>query len=137
MRRLLLVLLLIVVLSLVACGGESAPAGDQGEVAGAGDAAAGRRLFDQNLIGTQAGCMTCHSLEPGVNMVGPSLANIGADAGSRVPGVSAEEYLQEAITMPDAHIVEGFSPGIMPAALAEELSAQDVDNLVAFLLTLQ
>ncbi len=137
MRKSLLVLLLIVALSLAACGGESAPAGGEGDVAGPGDATAGRKIFDQNLIGAQAGCIACHSLEPGVTMVGPSLATIGTDAGSRVPNVSAEEYLREAITKPDAHVVEGFSPGIMPAALADELSAQDVNNLIAFLLTLQ
>lgn len=136
MRRMTFFLFLLV-LSLAACGGESAPTGEDAERAGPGDAAAGEAIFNQSLIGTQTGCMVCHSLEPGVSMVGPSLGTIGADAGSRVSGVSAEDFLRKAITAPDADIAEGFSAGIMPAALADELSAQEIDDLVAFLLTLR
>lgn len=137
MRKLAVFLMVLLVLSLVACGGESAPAGGDAEPAGPGDAAAGKAIFNQSLIGTQAGCMTCHSLEPGVAMVGPSLGTIGTDAGSRVSGVSAEDFLRKAITEPDADIAEGFAAGIMPAALANELSAQEVNDLIAFLLTLK
>lgn len=143
MQKILLILALVLVFSLAACGGDSAPAGGEGEAAspadagGAGSAGAGEELFEQSLIGTQAGCMTCHSLEPGVTMVGPSLATIGAEAGSRVPGVSAEDYLRKSITEPDADLAEGFSAGIMPAALAGELTEQQVADLVAFLLTLK
>ena len=139
MKKLLfVVILMLVVLSLAACGGESAPSGGEGgAAAGPGDAAAGQKIFEQTLIGTQAGCVTCHSLEPGVTMVGPSLATIGAEAGSRVSGMSAEEYLRQSILEPDAHLAEGFSPGIMPAALADELTEQQLNDLVAYLMTLK
>lgn len=132
-RKLVLLLLLILALTLAACGGGSAPEGD----APAGDAAAGETIFAQTLIGTQPGCVTCHSLEAGVTLVGPSLATIGADAGSRVSGQSAEDYLQQSIQEPDVHITEGFSAGLMPAALADELSAQELSDLVAYLQTLK
>jgi mono/diheme cytochrome c family protein len=124
----LLLLLLILGLALAACGGgkEPAPADEGG--AGSGDAAAGEKLFNQTLIGTQAGCVTCHSLEPGVSMVGPSLAGIGA---------KSEDFLRKSITAPDAEIAEGFTPGIMPKALADELSEQQLNDLVAFLRTLK
>lgn len=135
MRTLLLIFLLLTVLSLVACGGESAPASEG--VGGAGDPAAGEELFAQTLIGTQPGCSTCHSLEPGVTMVGPSLATIGADAGSRVSDVSDEDYLRTSIMEPDAHVAEGFAAGLMPQALATELSDEQLNDLVAYLLTLK
>jgi cytochrome c551/c552 len=137
MQKLLLVLVLGLLLGLVACGGGSAPAGEEGQAAASGDAAAGESLYSQSLIGTQAGCATCHSLEPGVTMVGPSLATIGADAGSRASGVSAEDYLRKSIMEPDADIAEGFAAGLMPAALADELTEEQVNDLVAFLLTLK
>jgi cytochrome c551/c552 len=137
MHKLYLILVLLLVLSLAACGGESAPASSQDEAAGLGDASAGEELFSQSLIGTQPGCMTCHSLEPGVTMVGPSLATIGAEAGSRVAGVSAEDYSRQSILEPDAFVAGGFAKGLMPAALADELTAQQVNDLVAFLLTLK
>jgi cytochrome c553 len=128
MRKLssLMLLLLILSLAMAACGGgESAPAK---ESTGPGDAAAGEKLFNETLIGTQAGCTTCHSLEPGVTMVGPSLAGIGA---------KSEDYLRKSITEPDGDLAEGFTPGIMPKALADELSDQQLNDLVAFLRTLK
>ncbi len=139
MKKLLFVLILLsVVLSLAACGGESAPSGGEGgAAAGPGDAAAGKKLFEQTLIGTQAGCITCHSLEEGVTMVGPSQAHIGAEAASRIPGMSAEEYLRQSILDPNAYIVEGFDPDIMPGTFADELTEQQVNDLVAYLLTLK
>jgi len=137
MRKLVLILALVLTLGLVACGGDSAPAEEKPEAAGPGDAAAGEKLFSQSLIGTQAGCMTCHSLEPDVTMVGPSLATAGADAALRVSGMSAEDYLRESIMDPNAYVVEGFAAGIMPEALANELTEQQVRDLVAFMQTLK
>ena len=69
-----------------------------------------------------------------MTLVGPSMATIGADAGSRVAGMSAEDYLRQSILEPDANIADGFSAGIMPKALATELSEQQVNDLVAFML---
>jgi hypothetical protein len=70
-------------------------------------------------------------------MVGPSLATIGTDAGSRVSGQSAEDYLRQSIENPNDYIPEGFSAGLMPEALSDELSAQEKSDLVAYLLTLK
>jgi cytochrome c551/c552 len=129
-------LLLALALVLVGCGGGSTSE-EGAESASVGDAQAGEAIFAQTLVGTQPGCVTCHSLEPGVTMVGPSLAGIGAAAGSRVSGLSAEDYLRQSIQEPDAHVADGFSSGLMPAALADELSAQELSDLVAYLLTLE
>ena len=51
----------------------------------AGDPRAGERLFLETRGGTGAGCRICHSLQPGVKLVGPSLAGVGAAAATRVP----------------------------------------------------
>lgn len=125
--------LLVLLVFLAACGGEAAPASSPSGGDG-GDAQAGEVLYAQQLIGTQAGCVTCHSLEPDVVLVGPSLSKIGSEAGSRVSGLSAEEYLKQSILEPDAHLAEGFPAGIMPASLAGELSEQQVSHLVAYML---
>jgi len=136
MRKPMFILALILVVSLAACGGGSAPAGEEGEPAG-GDVGAGEALFAQSSVGTQAGCTTCHSLEPGVTLVGPSVANIGAEAGSRVSGVSAEDYLRQSILEPNAYVVEGFGEGIMPGGYGDELSEQQLNDLVAYLQSLK
>ena len=48
-----------------------------------------------------------------------------------------QDYLRESILNPDTYTTEGFSAGVMPAALADELSDQQVADLVAYLLTLK
>jgi len=130
------VLAFVLVASLAACGGGSEPAGGEGAAAG-GNAASGEAVFGQSPIGTLPGCMTCHSLEPGVTLVGPSLANIGTEAGSMVSGLSAEEYVRQSIVEPDAYVVEGFGEGIMPAGYGDALTSQQLDDLVAYLLSLK
>lgn len=84
----------------------------------------------------KAKCATCHSLEPGVRIVGPSLAGIATRAAERVPGMDARTYIEMSILKPDAYIVEGY-PNAMPSDLAKQLSGEEFDALVAFLLTLK
>jgi hypothetical protein len=98
-----------------------------------GDPAAGRDLFFESSLGASASCHICHSLEAGVNKVGPSLAGIGSLAAERVPGMSAEDYLRESMIDPDAYIVKGYSAGLMLPDLDENLSEEQIENLIAFL----
>jgi nitric oxide reductase subunit C len=127
---LMFVLVLALLVVLTACGGG-------GETGGDDAAAAGEELFKQTVIGNQAGCITCHSLDEGVVIVGPSMAGIGSRAGSTVSGLSAEEYLRQSILHPDAHLVEGFPAGTMPQVWGDELSNEQIDQLIAFLMTLK
>ena len=65
------------------------------------------------------------------------LAGIASQAGGRVPGMSAEEYLRQSILEPDAYIVEGFSAGTMPSVWDDELSEEQIESLVEYMLTLK
>jgi mono/diheme cytochrome c family protein len=78
---------------------------------------------------------TCHSLEQGEVIVGRSLAGVGARAGDRVEGLTAEEYIEQSLRDPDAHVVEGYPAGTMPS-WDEFLSDTQIEALVAYLLTL-
>ena len=132
---------LLLVLALVACGGgndATDSGGDSGAVSGV-DASTGEELYNKVTIGPASapGCVTCHSLEDGVVLVGPSHAGVGARAASYVAGQSAEDYLHTSIVDPDAHIVDGFTPGVMYQNYQDDLSADEVDALVAYLLTLK
>jgi hypothetical protein len=69
--------------------------------------------------------------------VGPSHANLAVTAETVVPGKSAEDYLRESIIEPDAHITEGFTAGIMYQNYGKDLSEQEINDLVAYLLTLK
>ncbi len=52
-----------------------------------------------------------------------------------MPGLSAEEYLRESIVDPAAYTVDGYFADAMPKVYKILLSEEDVDGLVAFLLT--
>jgi len=113
------------------CGGSG------GDEEPAGSVQAGEKLFKQATIGNQAGCASCHSLEAGVILVGPSLADIGSQADKRVSGLSAQEYLRQAILDPNSYTLDGFAANVMPMVWADELTEEQVDDLIAFLLTLK
>jgi mono/diheme cytochrome c family protein len=102
-----------------------------------GDAAQGELLFKGQVNG-QFPCSSCHSLDAGVQIVGPSLAGIATTAATRVEGYTAEQYIHESIVSPSAHIVEGFtSPSLMPATFGQLMTKQDLADVLAFLMTLQ
>ncbi len=126
MRIRSLFLLMVLLSILAACGGGEASPGE-------GDAAAGESVFSEVAV---PACTTCHSLEPGARGIGPSLATIGAEAGSRIVDVSAEEYLRQSIVEPSAFVVEGYG-NVMSDIYGTQLSAQQLDDLIAYLLTLE
>lgn len=129
----LLVILILVALALVACGGGGAATG--GASSGGGSVDNGKALFARTTIGSTAGCATCHSLD-GSQLVGPSMKGVGTRAGTRVQGQSAEAYLRNAIVDPNAHIVEGFTQGLMPT-YKDILQAAELDDLIAYLNSLK
>jgi len=98
-----------------------------------GDAARGETLFNRTVMGKNAapGCINCHSLAPGVTLVGPSLASIGAR-----PDATAD-YVRESIIAPDAVIAVGFTVGSMYPNYAAELTPQELADLTEFMLTLR
>ena len=140
MRRTALIIVpaLIFCLALVACGGGGAGETDGGDI-GPGDAARGEEIYNKTVIGSASapGCITCHSLDAGVTLVGPAHAGIAPVSETRGSGKSAEQYLKDAITDPDADVTEDFAPGVMYQNYAKELSGQQIADLVAFLMTLR
>ncbi|MFN8410927.1 MAG: cytochrome c [Anaerolineales bacterium] len=83
-----------------------------------------------------ARCATCHALVPDTIIIGPSLAGVATRAETRVKGLNAEEYIQMSILRPGDYVVEGFN-NVMIANFSKELTNEDMNALVAFLLTLK
>jgi cytochrome c553 len=83
-------------------------------------------------------CGSCHdaTLFNLFRTVGPPLDHAAAVAAERVPGLSAEDYLRQAITDPAAYLVPGY-PDSMPRGIGEQLSARDLTALVAYLASLK
>ena len=93
-------------------------------------------------VGTQAlWCSQCHAIEGLANgLIGPDLTNIGSAASTRKPGTSARDYLVESLRNPDAFIPDGVeraTPGLMTLAIVQDLTDEQVDALVAFMLAQQ
>lgn len=82
-------------------------------------------------------CATCHTVQGDRVIVGPPLAGIGRKAGERIPNISAEEYLYESIIYPNSYIVEGFVSGSMQQNFGDQLSLDEVNYLIAYLLIFQ
>ena len=94
------------------------------------------------------GCAACHTVEGiSTSVLGPELTNIGSVAAGRVPDYSAEQYIRESILLPDEFTVgidhglpQDYPAGLMQATMLgvlPNLSDEDIDNLVDYLLTLR
>lgn len=142
MKRILFVLLLAWA-GLAGCG---PPEPTPQPTVAPGDASRGAALFQQTLIGVKnaPGCINCHSLAPGAILVGPALAGVGTRAAMIIKRADytgqaqdAAAYFRESIVTPNAYVEAGFQPNVMRATYGQDLSPQEVEDLVAYLLTLK
>lgn len=86
------------------------------------------------------GCTDCHSFESDETMAPVPLAGIGTRAATRVPGMSAQDYLWQKIAYPSEHPVPGYPAGIMPSSGPDgtiPMDPAELDQIVAYLLTLK
>ncbi|NMM05089.1 cytochrome c [Polaromonas sp.] len=94
-------------------------------------------------------CTACHSIAPGVNMAGPSLAGLAARtetllASGDYKGKAKDlaGYIRESITEPSAHIVPGpmysaSGASFMPTTYAKDLTPAQIDQLADYLSSLK
>jgi cytochrome c2 len=78
-----------------------------------GDPAAGDVLFHTFQPGAGIACTGCHRVDSDDRLIGPGLKSIGIRAQTRVPGLSAQDYIRTSIIHPSAFVVEGY-PDLMP-----------------------
>jgi cytochrome c len=101
----------------------------------AGDAAAGKQIFTTT-------CAACHSAQPGVNMIGPSLAGIVGSKSGAVLGYSFSSALKAANITWDEQTLDKFLANPMADVHGTKMpisvpSAQDRQNIIAYLETLK
>jgi mono/diheme cytochrome c family protein len=73
------------------------------------------------------GCAVCHSTN-GVDGTGPTWKGLGEKRD--------EAYLRQSIVDPNADIVAGFSPDIMPQTFGDTLTDDDISALIAYIQSL-
>jgi cytochrome c oxidase subunit 2 len=86
----------------------------------------------------QYGCLACHSTD-GSALVGPSWKGVYGSQETLADGSTVtvdDNYLHESIVNPGAKIVRGFPPGVMPANFADQLSEEQIMDIIAFIKSL-
>ncbi len=82
----------------------------------------GAQVFASN------GCGNCHTLAAAESggVTGPNLDEV-------LPGED-QAHVEEMITDPNAEIVKGYPPNVMPQSYEQELTPQELEDLVKYLL---
>jgi cytochrome c2 len=96
----------------------------------------GRRLFSTFQPTAGIACSTCHRVDSEERLVGPGLLNVARRAGATVKGMDVVDYLRESIVNPGAYVVAGYAD-IMPRNWGRIFSRKQIDDLIAYLLTLR
>lgn len=74
-------------------------------------------------------CVACHRVNNLGGSLGPDLSELGA--------INTPEYIRESIADPNAVIVKNYKKDIMPKYFKENLTAQEIDDLISYLVTLK
>jgi len=96
-----------------------------------GNVAAGKAVFTANS------CATCHTFKPAgaSGQVGPDLDTAIAPSAKDDHNMALAAFVKQSITDPDAYIAKGYQPNIMPKTFGKTLSATQLNDLVAFILS--
>ena len=89
------------------------------------------------LLYTQKACVACHSID-GTPRVGPSWLGLWGKDEKMTDGLVVhvdENYIRESILKPNAKIVAGFLPNLMPA-FEGQISDSEVSALIAYIKSL-
>ncbi len=91
--------------------------------------ARGKNLFLQY-------CSACHDIGEDSTKTGPSLVHIATDAKNRVAGMDGKTYIEQSVLSPNEYLVEGFDD-LMPKTFNNLLAQEEIDFLIAYLLSLE
>ncbi len=83
-------------------------------------------------------CLGCHSTD-GSQLVGPTWQGLFGTQEMLADGSTVtvdEAYLRNSIINPNAQIVEGFPPSVMPAGYGDILSEEEIDDIIAYIKSL-
>ena len=102
-----------------------------------GDSVRGEELFRLYVPEARYACISCHLPDSTQTLLGPGLRDIGVSAARCDPEQSLEDYLRESLLEPDVCLVPGYTAAVMPSVYAELWSEREINDLVAWLLTLR
>ncbi len=120
-------------------GGGGTPSANTGGGGGNAGGAAGGAIAQGKQLFASNGCGGCHTLSAaGANgTVGPNLNTLATSAAkfAKQLGQSPQQYVFTSIKNPTAFTVPGFPKGVMPSTFGQQLSPQQINALVKYLLS--
>ncbi|MBK8024090.1 MAG: cytochrome c [Chloroflexi bacterium] len=110
-----------------------------------GDPVAGQTVFITPFTTTQGtwSCNLCHTVTADeMRLIGPGLYNVSVRAETRVPDMNAYQYIRHSILVPNDFIVPAdaggpYPPGLMPQNYEEVLTPAQLEDVIAYLVTLK
>lgn len=121
---------------------------DEGALPLSADSANGKLLFNTFQPAAGIACATCHRVDSEERLVGPGLLNAGKRADWNQDGRLTHRgidpnspkrvvtYLRAAIINPSGYTIPGYAD-LMPKNWGKVFSDQQIDDLIAYLLTLK
>lgn len=109
--------------------------------AGGGAAAvpAGSPAAAGKALATAQGCVACHSTG-GTSGVGPTWKGLAGKTDTLADGSTAvadDAYLKESILSPNAKVVKGFAPSLMPQNFREKLTDDQIVQIIEYIKALK
>lgn len=120
-----------------------------------GDSDNGQALFNTVIPATGFACATCHRVDSTETLIGPGLVNVanpahdpshhehGGEAAEATSAPDVEKtmdevvaYLRTSIRQPSVFVVPGFPDLLMPQVYGQILTEQQINDVIAYLLTL-
>lgn len=105
-----------------------------------GDAANGQALYNgqaRSAGGQRLACSSCHmggAQAPATDKKWDDAANVRIQL-PEFAGWTVEKYMIDSIIYPNEYVVPGYSSGIMPNEYGDQLSGQDLADMLAYLKT--
>jgi len=96
-----------------------------------GNATAGKALF------ASSSCSSCHTFTPAgaTGTIGPNLDTAPTASAKADGNMNLAAFVKQSIVDPNAYIAKGYHSGLMPTTFGTQLSAKQIDDLVAFVLS--
>jgi cytochrome c oxidase subunit 2 len=94
--------------------------------------ARGQKVYEQY------GCQACHTLD-GSELVGPTFLGAYGRQAEFEDGTTAladEAYMYESVIHPNLKIVKGFPPNVMPQNYADQISDEQIGDLIEYMKSL-
>jgi mono/diheme cytochrome c family protein len=89
----------------------------------------------QSLFVSQ--CAACHAVDGSGRSAGPDIKGMAERVEAVFPGRDLVDYMHESIVDIHAYVPDGYHGDVMPANYAETLSEQQIDDLVAYMMSIQ